>query len=119
MGGNPQVRTLLEGSGRRAGDKLRISAQLINVADGYHLWSNIYEREIRDVFAIQDDIARAIVTALRVKLVSDPGVTLVEPRTDNMDAYGFYLKARTSGGRSRPAGSRSASRTLPKRSPRT
>src|SRR5439155_23691675 len=69
IGEKLQVRTLLEGSVRRAGEKLRITAQLINVADGYHLWSSTYERELRDVFAMQDEIARAIVGALRVKLV--------------------------------------------------
>jgi len=94
IGEKLQVRTLLEGSVRRAGEKLRITAQLINVADGYHLWSSTYERELRDVFAMQDEIARAIVGALRVKLVSHPVLTLVEPRTDNVEAYALYLKAR-------------------------
>src|SRR5213083_2345635 len=93
IGEKLQVRTLLEGSVRRAGEKLRITAQLINVADGYHLWSSTYERELRDVFAMQDEIARAIVGALRVKLVSHPVLTLVEPRTDNVEAYALYLKA--------------------------
>src|SRR6266536_1970899 len=94
VGEQLHVNAVLEGSVRRAGEKLRITAQLINVADGYHLWSSTYERELRDVFAMQDEIARAIVGALRVKLVSQPVLTLVEPRTDNIEAYALYLKAR-------------------------
>jgi eukaryotic-like serine/threonine-protein kinase len=89
-----QVRTVLEGSVRRADTKLRITAQLIDAADGFHLWSATYEREMKDVFAIQDEIARAIVNALKVKLVSGPNLVLVEPHTDNVEAYALYLKAR-------------------------
>src|SRR5207247_1099858 len=61
IGEKLQVRTVLEGSVRRADTKLRVTAQLINAADGFHLWSATYEREMKDVFAIQDEIARAIV----------------------------------------------------------
>src|SRR5437870_3475897 len=67
IGEKLQVRTVLEGSVRRADTKLRVTAQLINAADGFHLWSATYEREMNDVFAIQDEIARAIVSALKVK----------------------------------------------------
>jgi serine/threonine-protein kinase len=88
------VRAVLEGSVRRADIKLRVTAQLINVADGFHLWSHTYEREMKDVFAVQDDIARAIVNALKGRLRSDPGVVLVEAHTDNVEAYALYLKAR-------------------------
>ncbi len=66
------VRAVLEGSVRRADTKLRVTAQLINVADGFHLWSHTYEREMKDVFAVQDEIARAIVHALKGKLESRP-----------------------------------------------
>ena len=62
------VRTVLEGSVRRAGDRIRVSAQLINAADGYHLWSERFDRELADVFAVQDEIAAAIASALQVKL---------------------------------------------------
>ena len=63
------VRSVLEGSVRKAGDRLRITAQLINVADGYHLWSDRFDRQLDDVFAIQDDISAKIVDVLKVKLV--------------------------------------------------
>src|SRR3989475_12867 len=89
-----QVRTVLEGTVRRADTKLRVTAQLINAADGFHLWSATYEREMKDVFVLQDEIARAIVSALKVKLTDEPGLTLVEPHTSKVDAYALYLKAR-------------------------
>jgi eukaryotic-like serine/threonine-protein kinase len=94
IGERLRVRTVLEGSVRRADIKLRVTAQLINVADGFHLWSQTYEREMKDVFAVQDEIARAIVTALKVRLTSEPGIALVEPHTDNVEAYALYSKAR-------------------------
>ena len=61
-----RVRTILEGSVRRAGNRIRVTAQLINAADGYHLWSERYDREMTDVFTIQDEIAQAIAGALQV-----------------------------------------------------
>src|SRR3989441_151316 len=89
-----QVRTVLEGSVRRADTKLRVTAQLIKAADGFHLWSATYDRDMKDVFAIQDEIARSIVSALKVKLTDEPSLTLVEPRTASVEAYALYLKAR-------------------------
>jgi TolB-like protein/predicted Ser/Thr protein kinase len=85
------VRTVLEGSVRRFGSRLRVTAQLIDAADGYHLWSERYDRELSDVFAIQDEIAQAIAAALRVTLTKGKA-----PRrpTANLDAYEAYLKAR-------------------------
>ena len=65
-----RVRTILEGSVRRAGTRIRVTAQLINAEDGYHLWSERYDRELTDVFAIQDDIAQAIASALQVTLTA-------------------------------------------------
>src|SRR5213075_1002598 len=94
IGEKLRVRAVLEGSVRRAEAKLRVTAQLINVADGFHLWSHTYDREMKDVFAVQDEIALAIVTALKVNLGTEPGVPLVEPHTDNLEAYALYLKAR-------------------------
>jgi eukaryotic-like serine/threonine-protein kinase len=94
IGEQLRVRTVLEGSVRRADIKLRVTAQLINVADGFHLWSHTYEREMKDVFAVQDQIARAIVHALKGKLEGEASVALVEPHTDNVEAYALYLKAR-------------------------
>jgi serine/threonine-protein kinase len=86
------VATVLEGSVRQAGNRLRITAQLTNVMDGYHLWSERYDRELTDVFAIQDEIANAIATKLRVRV--DPSAELVKPATVNVDAYSLYLKGR-------------------------
>jgi serine/threonine protein kinase/Tfp pilus assembly protein PilF len=86
------VRTILEGSVRRADNRIRVTAQLINADDGYHLWSQRYDREMKDVFAIQDEIAAAISKALQVKL----SVDAAGPRqyTPNLPAYEAYLRAR-------------------------
>jgi TolB-like protein/predicted Ser/Thr protein kinase len=86
------VRTILEGSVRRVGNRIRVTAQLINAADGYHLWSQRYDRDIEDVFAIQDEVAGAISKALQIKLSVDArGPRQYEP---NLPAYEAYLKAR-------------------------
>jgi serine/threonine-protein kinase len=87
------VATVLEGSVRKAGNRIRITAQLINVANGYHLWSEAYDRQLEDVFAIQDEISRAIVDALRVQLVGE-STRLVVPETEDLEAYTLYLKGR-------------------------
>ncbi|NIN73129.1 MAG: tetratricopeptide repeat protein [Gemmatimonadetes bacterium] len=94
IGAKLKVATVLEGSVRRAGNRLRITAQLVNVADGYHLWSERYDREMEDVFAIQDDIARAIAGRLQVTLTGEAGERLVEPPTKSLEAYDLYLKGR-------------------------
>jgi TolB-like protein/Flp pilus assembly protein TadD len=94
IGEQLNVGTLLEGSVRRAGNKLRITAQLVKVSDGYHLWSGTYNRETEDVFAIQEEISRAIVNALEVRLVAGPGRPLVEGHTENLRAYNLYLQGR-------------------------
>jgi serine/threonine-protein kinase len=105
------VSTVLEGSVRRAGSRVRITAQLIEVASGYHLWSERFDRELTDIFAIQDDIATGIASKLKVTLGSTPGSLqqvwqgrfekldallpqLVKPRTENAEAYELYLKGR-------------------------
>jgi len=85
------VKTVLEGSVRRANNRLRINAKLINAADGYNLWSQSYDREMADVFELQEDIAEEIITALRGQL--DVGDMPGRGRpTDNMDAYNLYLQ---------------------------
>jgi serine/threonine-protein kinase len=86
------VEHLLEGSVRRAGNRVRVTAQLIKVADGFHLWSERYDREWTDIFAIQDEITHAIASALRIRLTADSST----PRrhTPNLRAYEAYLKAR-------------------------
>ncbi|MFQ5652758.1 MAG: protein kinase [bacterium] len=94
IGAELKVNHVLEGSVRKAANRLRITAQLINVADGYHLWSEKYDRELEDVFAIQDDIASTIVNTLKVKLVGEPEVPLIKRYTENLEAYQLYLKGR-------------------------
>ena len=89
IGRQLSVAHVLEGSVQRAGSRLRVTAQLITVADGYHLWSETYDRELKDVFAIQDEVSRAIVQALQVKLAAGAPV-----RPENLAAYELYLKGR-------------------------
>jgi len=86
------VGTVLEGSVRKIGSKIRITAQLINVENGYNVWSETYNRQLEDVFEIQDELSRAIVDALKLRLASDDD-QLVVP-TKNIEAYNLYLKAR-------------------------
>jgi TolB-like protein/Tfp pilus assembly protein PilF len=88
------VQTVLEGSVRKLGNRLRITAQLINVTDGYQLWSERYDRQLEDIFEIQEEIALAIVDALKVKLLHNEKAVLRKRYTDNVDAYQFYLKGR-------------------------
>jgi adenylate cyclase len=88
------VETVLEGSVRKADNKLRITAQLINVADGFRLWSQSFDREMRDVFAIQDDITRAIMAALKLRLTGRGDQPLVKLQTASTEAYELYLKGR-------------------------
>jgi adenylate cyclase len=94
IGQKLKVSTVLEGSVRKMGNRLRITAQLVNVADGYHLWSERYDREMQDVFAIQDEIAQAIVEALRVILSEGEKKAIEKPRTVDVQAYDFYLRGR-------------------------
>jgi len=93
IGRQLKVEHILEGSVRKASNRLRITAQLIQVESGYHLWSETYEREINDIFAIQDDIALAITSALEVELGATTAPAQTHP-TENLDAYQAYLKAR-------------------------
>jgi TolB-like protein len=93
IGRTLRVATVLEGSVRRAGERLRVTAQLISVANGYHLWSQRYDRQVADVFDIQDDIVRAIVESLAPALSGDSRTTVRRP-TDNLEAYELYLKGR-------------------------
>ncbi len=94
VGAKLKVATVLEGSVRKAGTHLRVTAQLIKVADGYHLWSERYDREMTDVFAIQDEIAKAIADRLQVTFGGGETGLLVTPPTQNLDAYHLYLKGR-------------------------
>ncbi len=94
IGRKLKVSTVLEGSVRKMGNRLRITAQLVNVADGYHLWSERYDREMEDVFAIQDDISQAIVKALRVILSEGEKKQIEKARAVNLQAYDYYLRGR-------------------------
>lgn len=87
------VATILEGSVRRAGNRVRITTQLINAKDGFHLWSETYDRELNDIFAIQESIAREVVGALRIKLMGPEGGAAPAARkpTTNLEAYDAYL----------------------------
>ncbi len=93
VGEKLKVETVLEGSVRKAGNRLRITAQLVDVDDGYHVWSEQYDRELDDVFAVQEDIARVIADRLRLS-VANRAAPLVKPPTDNIVAYTLYIKGR-------------------------
>ena len=88
------VRTVLEGSVRRAGPHVRIAVQLVSTTDGYHIWSERYDRELKDVFEIQDEIARSIVDRLKVKLTAAQDQALGMRPTENVEAYELYLRGR-------------------------
>lgn len=88
------VRTVLEGSVRRSGQHVRIGVQLVSTADGYHIWSERYDRELKDVFEIQDEIARSIVARLKVKLTAAQDEALGMRPTENVEAYELYLRGR-------------------------
>ena len=94
IGKRLKVGTVLEGSVRKAGNRLRINAQLINTSDGYHLWSERYDRQMDDVFAVQDEIARSVVEKLKVKLLGEHEAPVIKRPTDNLEAYNLFLKGR-------------------------
>ncbi len=88
------VSKVLEGSVRKSGGRVRVTAQLINVSDGFQVWSETYDREITDILVIQDDIARSIVDALKVTLSGEADSNLVQASTSNVHAYNDYLRGR-------------------------
>lgn len=88
------VSHLLEGSVRKAGNRVRITAQLIDGASGDHLWAERYDRDLNDIFAIQDEISKAIVDALKVKLLPEEKRAIEQRGTSNANAYNYYLLAR-------------------------
>ncbi|MBI4547737.1 MAG: protein kinase [Ignavibacteriae bacterium] len=94
IGKNLNVKTVLEGSVRKAGNHLRITAQLVNVDDGYHLWSERYDRQLDDVFAIQDEISLQIVNTLKVKLESGEKEIISKRHTEDVEAYNLYVRGR-------------------------
>ncbi len=88
------VRTLLEGSVQKSGDTLRVTAQLINIPDGYHLWSERFDRKMTDIFAVQDEISLAIVEKLKVGLLAGEREKITRRHTEDKDAYYTYIKGR-------------------------
>lgn len=94
IGHKLEVSTILEGSVRKAGNRLRITAQLVNVADGYRLWSDRFDRDMKDIFAIQDEIAESIIAALELKLSPKQRRALQNVATRDVEAYDFYLRGR-------------------------
>ena len=94
IGRKLQVSTILEGSIRKAGKRLRLNAQLVSTSDSSQLWAERYDRELEDVFAIQDEIASSIVAALRVVLTEDEKKAIEQVPTTNIDAYEYYLRGR-------------------------
>ncbi len=86
------VASVLEGSVRQSGRQVRITAQLVNAADGYHLWSDTYDRELDDIFAVQDEIASSVAEALKVRLLGDAGERLNAGGTTNAKAFQAYLQ---------------------------
>jgi TolB-like protein/Tfp pilus assembly protein PilF/predicted Ser/Thr protein kinase len=93
IGQTLKVDTVLEGSVRKAGKRLRITAKLVDVESGYQVWSEKYDRDMEDIFSVQDEIARNIVEKLRIQL-SNSAEPLVRRYTDNLEAYNLYLKGR-------------------------
>jgi TolB-like protein/Tfp pilus assembly protein PilF/predicted Ser/Thr protein kinase len=92
IGRRLNVEHIVEGSVRKAGNRIRVTAQLVKVTDGFHLWSERYDREMTDIFAIQDEITQAIAEALRLKLSPDAGTR--RRHEPNLRAYESYVKAR-------------------------
>lgn len=95
VGERLNVITALEGSVKRAANRLRISVQLVNIVDGYQLWSEKYDREMKDIFEVQEEIALSIAAQLKVNLRHIEGVPLIKAGTGNLEAYQAYLKGRT------------------------
>ncbi len=93
LGRRLSVDALLEGSVRKAGTRIRVTARLVSAADGYQLWADSYDGQLRDVFALQEAVARAIVTTLRLRLAG-ADTHLVQPATRDLEAYTLYLRSR-------------------------
>ncbi|HZI86079.1 MAG TPA: tetratricopeptide repeat protein, partial [Pyrinomonadaceae bacterium] len=92
IGEKLSVKNVLEGSVRRSGNRVRITTQLISAADGYHLWSERYDREMKDIFDVQDEITVAVVEALKIKLLGAVKAVVLKRHTSNPEAYEFYLR---------------------------
>jgi len=104
VGEQLRVTTVLEGSVRKAGNKLRITVQLINVADGFHLWSQTYDREMKDILTVQTEVAQQVVQALQLKLGVEAARALARNPTENPEAHRLYLLGRHQFGKATQAG---------------
>jgi adenylate cyclase len=104
VGDQLHVGTVLEGSVRKAGDKLRVTAQLINVSDGYHLWSKNYDGDVKDILSFQSNVAEQVVQALQVQLGTEAARALSKKPTENPEAHRFYLLGRYEFGKYTQAG---------------
>ena len=89
------VRHVLEGSVRRAGGRVRITAQLIDGKTGQHVWADKYDRELKDIFSVQDEVTRKVVSELAVALTTTESERLSRKHTNNFEAYDTYLRARS------------------------
>jgi TolB-like protein len=112
IGSQLNVDTVLEGSVRKSGTKIRITAQLIEVDSGYHLWSETYDRELTDIFAVQDEITAAIVEALLLHLDTGESAETAQSEATNMSAYDSYLRGRHQINSLEPGSARSALRSF-------
>ncbi len=112
MGKQLGVAFVLEGSVRKTGNRLRITAQLINVADGYHLWSETYDREMTNLLAIQTEVSQQVVKALRVTLGVDDARALTKLATGNPEAHRLYLLGRFHFGKGNWVGYTNAQRSF-------
>jgi adenylate cyclase len=97
------VDKVLEGSVRKSGNRVRIMVQVVSASDGYHLWSERYDREMNDIFAVQDEITLAVVEALKIKLLHGERSAILKKATDNAEAYQLYLRGRAFWNRRTPA----------------
>jgi adenylate cyclase len=88
------VANVVEGSIRKSGNRIRVTAQLIKADDGFHLWANDYDRELKDIFGVQDDVSKAIVAALKLNLSAEQSSSIAKRHTENAEAYQLYLKGR-------------------------
>ena len=88
------MRSVLEGSVRKAGNRVRITGQLIDAVTGGHLWAERYDRDLTDIFEVQDDVTRRIVDALKVTLSPAENARLADSGTHNIDAYDYFLRGR-------------------------
>src|SRR5467141_683066 len=104
VGDQLHVGTVLEGSVRKAGDKLRVTAQLINVSDGYHLWSKDYDGDVKDILNFQSNVAEQVVQALQVQLGTEAARALSKKPTENPEAHRLYLLGRYEFGKYSEAG---------------